>query len=436
MHSPPGPADLLEQIGHRLGDHDVARGHGQPAAHARAARASAPPVASTARRARTRPPLGLGDDIAAVAARRDATGVRSKTSTPALAHPVARARGRGAPAARSPRPDRRRRRGRSARRSGAGPLGRVSSTQASGSPSSRAGPQRPAPRRRPRRARSRPAGSRPGRYQASTPCSRQKLADLGRPSAAPRARPRSPASSPNRSRSVGRLNQSPLTKPPLRPLGPSPQTAGLEQHDPRLRLEPLEVPGRPQPRVAAADDDDVGACARRRAAGAASTGARLVEPVAVRVVALRHRPQCRDAAARSDDGRLDRWRPRLRARCGARSARAGRCAARRPGSRRVQSPSGPSSQELVLSASERSRTSTSSARDLRSSKIGVDQLDPVVEVARHQVGGADVDARRLAVALERVDPRVLEEAPDDRAHRRCSPRRPARRGAGRRSRGR
>src|SRR5215207_7355334 len=45
-----------------------------------------------------------------------------------------------------------------------------------------------------------------------------------------------------------------------------------------------------------------------------------------------------------------------------------------------------------------------------------DELDAVVEVAGHQVGRADVDALRLAVALERVDSRVLEEAVDDRDH--------------------
>ena len=41
------------------------------------------------------------------------------------------------------------------------------------------------------------------------------------------------------------------------------------------------------------------------------------------------------------------------------------------------------------------------------------ELDAVVEVARHQVGGGDVDGV-LAAALERVDARVLEQAPDDR----------------------
>ena len=81
-------------------------------------------------------------------------------------------------------------------------------------------------------------------------------------------------------------------------------------------------------------------------------------------------------------------------------------------SSRDQTPSAPSSQALVLSAKPRSSTSSSSAA------IGLvldrrDQLDPVVEVARHQVGGADEDAGLLA-ALEGVDPRVLEEAADDR----------------------
>ena len=52
-------------------------------------------------------------------------------------------------------------------------------------------------------------------------------------------------------------------------------------------------------------------------------------------------------------------------------------------------------------------------RAASSSRTGVEQLDARVEVARHQVGRADVD-RVVAVALEGVDPRVLEEAADDR----------------------
>src|ERR1700733_3473367 len=42
-----------------------------------------------------------------------------------------------------------------------------------------------------------------------------------------------------------------------------------------------------------------------------------------------------------------------------------------------------------------------------------DQLDAAVEVARHQVDGADQDPG-LGAALEAVDARVLEEAADDR----------------------
>src|ERR1700694_3639386 len=46
---------------------------------------------------------------------------------------------------------------------------------------------------------------------------------------------------------------------------------------------------------------------------------------------------------------------------------------------------------------------------------GSEELDPLVEVTRHQVGGADVVAALLA-AVERVDPRMLEEPADDRHH--------------------
>ena len=52
------------------------------------------------------------------------------------------------------------------------------------------------------------------------------------------------------------------------------------------------------------------------------------------------------------------------------------------------------------------------ARDPRPAR----QLHARVEIARHQVGRADVDDRLVAVALEREDARVLEEAADDRVH--------------------
>jgi len=43
-----------------------------------------------------------------------------------------------------------------------------------------------------------------------------------------------------------------------------------------------------------------------------------------------------------------------------------------------------------------------------------DELHPVVEVARHQIGRAHEHALRLAGAFEAVDPRVLKEAAHDR----------------------
>ena len=83
-----------------------------------------------------------------------------------------------------------------------------------------------------------------------------------------------------------------------------------------------------------------------------------------------------------------------------------------PGSRRSHVPSERSSHANMSSASERS---TMSIRSPLSSSVldRREQLDAGVEVARHEVGRADVD-RRLAVALEGVDPRVLEEPADDR----------------------
>ncbi len=65
-----------------------------------------------------------------------------------------------------------------------------------------------------------------------------------------------------------------------------------------------------------------------------------------------------------------------------------------------------------MSAKARSSVSSSSARS-SSDDDRHGELDAVVEVARHQVGGGDVD-RVLAVALEGVDARVLEQPPDDR----------------------
>jgi len=42
-------------------------------------------------------------------------------------------------------------------------------------------------------------------------------------------------------------------------------------------------------------------------------------------------------------------------------------------------------------------------------------LDSVIEVSLHEIGAADVRCDAV-VRLERVDPAVLEESPDDRAY--------------------
>ena len=90
---------------------------------------------------------------------------------------------------------------------------------------------------------------------------------------------------PSALRMLASENHIALQKPPLRPLGPCPQTAGLEQDDPRLRLQPLEVPGGPEAGEAAADDDHVGVDLPRPAPAPGATLARLLQPVAVSLCA-------------------------------------------------------------------------------------------------------------------------------------------------------
>ena len=71
-------------------------------------------------------------------------------------------------------------------------------------------------------------------------------------------------------------------------------------------------------------------------------------------------------------------------------------------------------QAWTSSAKTLSRMAWSSCR-ARAFSIGVEHLDPAVEVARHQVGAADEHRDALA-RLERVDAAVLEEPAHDRAH--------------------
>ena len=116
------------------------------------------------------------------------------------------------------------------------------------------------------RARSRPSRSPRGVNQASTPCSSHH-APIARRSRPTRGRPSSARSRPKRSTSDGRCVHSVSQKPPLRPLGPCPHTSASSSDD--RRAARAQLPGRPQPGVAAADDDDVGGRASPASAGAA-----------------------------------------------------------------------------------------------------------------------------------------------------------------------
>ena len=303
MHSPPVQPISSSSSGHRLGDHHVARGQRQPAAHPRqaderAAASRAPrrrrePVPARPRRPRLaaapldRPHRAALEDLD--------PGARS----PARAGPRARRAGCtvAAPGIEG------RRRGRSATRSAAGPplaraAGRRRRRRARGRP------RAPAPRRRPRPARSRPACSRPGETRRRPPA-RRRSAPISSTELLGGARDVAiAASSPKRSRIAGRLNQSPLTEAavaPARPLRRRPPASST--HDPRLGLEPLQVPGGPEPGVAAADDDHVGApLALERGRRLDRPG--LVEPVAVGV--WRSRPSAVALARARPARRLDR----------------------------------------------------------------------------------------------------------------------------------
>ena len=80
------------------------------------------------------------------------------------------------------------------------------------------------------------------------------------------------------------------TKPPLRPLGPPPQTSASIEHDVERRVVLLQRDRGPETRVAAAHDADVGALARPRAGRAVLAGERLVEPEAPCPARPRRRP--------------------------------------------------------------------------------------------------------------------------------------------------
>ena len=122
----------------------------------------------------------------------------------------------------------------------------------------------------------------PLRYQASTPSASHQAPTASTVSRAASTHA-SAAASPNSRRSAGSERSMPVTKPPLRPLGPCPQRPLSSTTTLGAGLGREHVPGRPQAGVAAADHDDVGALValeRRQHLGAARVG----DPVAVRVV--------------------------------------------------------------------------------------------------------------------------------------------------------
>ena len=267
---------------------------------------AAPPIASTARAGAHRRRRRSAPRPRPAPSRSARTGEDSKISTPARQQPLAQAERQPRRLHRRRARGRRRRRGRPARRSAPPPRSATSACDRVGHAELAAGGERLAPRRRRGPARSRPAGSRPGGTRRRPPPRSQKApipptASLGGAGDRQRRLRR-----PSARRMFGSENHIALQKPPLRPLGPvAADRLGLEQDDPRLGLQLLQVPGGPEPGVAAADDDHVGlALAGQRRRRLDRPG--LLQPVAVCACAPSP-PQCRRPAPRSAGVDSTRW---------------------------------------------------------------------------------------------------------------------------------
>ena len=268
-----GPAELLDDVGHRLGQHDVAGGDREPVAqpphlagggvdrHRRGARAHA-----AAR--------GLGDDAA--------RAVDVQRASPASPRRSAR-RGRAAArAARTPAA----RGGRS--RPSASP--RRCGTPASRRP--RASPPASAPprsRRRPRRRWRRPGPAR-RRRRGAAPRAPTRRPPAPRTTRRPcRPSPPTPSHSSTRPPLAVLLGHQRPAQPQrgeeaaVAPARPGAALRRLEDHHARVRLALEHLPRRPHAGVAAADDHDVGVelLGQRRLRGRQP---RLGDPPAVRVV--------------------------------------------------------------------------------------------------------------------------------------------------------
>ena len=240
-----GPADLGEQLGHGLGEHDVAAERRQQCGRA----ASSPPPRRSWRR---RPPAharSRASYSSSPSSMRE-TLVRSCRRTPA-ASACGAAPARAAPDARWRRRGRRRRAGRPAKNSGA--------------PARRATAGPPPPRRRARGRRpasgrgSRPARATSRRAAAHPRAARRRARERARPGW--RRRRARDSECPLGSEHVAEAREArpvAVEEAAVPPAGADPATRGLEHDDVQRGLPPLQLERRPEAGEAAADDGDVG----------------------------------------------------------------------------------------------------------------------------------------------------------------------------------
>ena len=278
-----GPADLLEQLGHRLGEDDVGGGDREPAAQRpapapwRRRRSPAPrapartvPRRRCAPRPRPAPSRSAAHRRGLVAARRRAPRSRSRRPSARRAGCTVAALGETAP----PRKSRRGAAGRDLRRARA-------AAAASATPSSRQAASAPRPGRRRGPPRSRPGGSRPGRNQASTPSCSQKSPIPSTACVARRGRRRAPASSPQRSRMLGQREPHHVAEAAVAAARPAGRSARASSRTTRasgsscFRCQAAQRPVKPPPTTTTS-------ASRSPASGGAGVDrSRLLQPVAV-----------------------------------------------------------------------------------------------------------------------------------------------------------
>ena len=255
MHSPPAPAELIEDVGHRLGDHHVARGHGQPMAQRAMAGERGP--GRQHHRAGANPPGAGRRGRGSPPSRRGGLGARA-LEDPTRPAPAAstEARAPASPDGRWPRRDRRPRRETGASRSEPATSASVSGRHTSGTPSSLARGGHLAP--------GVVVGGGGRDLEVSGPAKPGVDALLLAPPADARHRLAGGARDLERGRVAESSPKGRKAEPHLvheaavTPARPRPAALGLDQHDPRLRLQLRHEPCGPHARVAAPDDRHVG----------------------------------------------------------------------------------------------------------------------------------------------------------------------------------